>query len=113
MKGRRFSEGLHQAIEAKENVRIKKENKTIATITFQNLFRLYHKLSGMTGTAMTEEAEFKGIYNLDVVEIPTNEEMIRIDEPDKIYLTMDRKFKAVVQDIKSCYEKASPFLWAQ
>ena len=110
MKGRRFSEGLRQAIEAKENVRIKKENKTIATITFQNLFRLYHKLSGMTGTAMTEEAEFKGIYNLDVVEIPTNEEMIRIDEPDKIYLTMDRKFKAVVQDIKSCYEKGQPVL---
>ncbi|MGB4033811.1 MAG: SEC-C metal-binding domain-containing protein, partial [Christensenellales bacterium] len=110
MAGRRFSEGLHQAIEAKENVRIKKESKTIATITFQNLFRMYNKLSGMTGTAMTEEAEFKGIYNLDVVEIPTHEEMIRVDEPDKIYLNLERKYAAVIDEIVSTYEKGQPIL---
>lgn len=110
MAGRRFSEGLHQAIEAKENVKIKKENKTIATITFQNLFRLYNKLSGMTGTAMTEEAEFKGIYNLDVVEIPTNLDMIRIDEPDRIYLSMEKKYQQVVEEIKKTYEKGQPIL---
>ncbi len=110
MAGRRFSEGLHQAIEAKENVRIKKENKTIATITFQNLFRQYNKLSGMTGTAMTEEAEFKGIYNLDVVVIPTHLDMIRVDEPDKIYLTMDKKYEKVVEEIKKVYETRQPLL---
>lgn len=110
MAGRRYSEGLHQAIEAKENVRVKKENKTIATITFQNLFRLYNKLSGMTGTAMTEEAEFKGIYSLDVVEIPTNMEMIREDEADKIYLTSEKKFEAVIEEIERVYEKKQPIL---
>lgn len=110
MAGRRYSEGLHQAIEAKENVKIKKENKTIATITFQNLFRLYKKLSGMTGTAMTEEAEFKGIYKLDVVEIPTNMDMIRDDEADKIYLTLEKKFEAVVEEVVKVHEKGQPIL---
>ena len=110
MEGRRFSDGLHQAIEAKEKVRIKRESRTVATITFQNLFRLYNKLSGMTGTAMTEEAEFKGIYNLDVVEIPTNHEMIRVDEPDKVFATKDGKFKAVVEEVKAIYEKKQPVL---
>ena len=110
MEGRRYSDGLHQAIEAKENVRIKKENRTIATITFQNLFRLYDKLSGMTGTAMTEEAEFKGIYNLDVVEIPTNLEMIRDDQPDKVFATKDIKYKAVIREIEEVHEKGQPIL---
>lgn len=110
MAGRRFSEGLHQAIEAKENVRIKKESKTIATITFQNLFRLYKKLSGMTGTAMTEEAEFMGIYNLDVIEVPTNLDMIRDDEADRIYLTLERKYRAVIEEITNTHEKGQPIL---
>ena len=110
MAGRRYSEGLHQAIEAKENVRIKRENRTIATITFQNLFRLYSKLSGMTGTALTEEAEFKGIYNLDVVEIPTNKEMIRVDEPDKIFATKEGKYKAVIEEIEQIYKTGQPVL---
>ena len=110
MEGRRFSDGLHQAIEAKEKVRIKRESRTVATITFQNLFRLYNKLSGMTGTAMTEEAEFKGIYNLDVVEIPTNHAMIRVDEPDKVFATKDAKFKAVVEEVKQTYKKQQPVL---
>ena len=110
MEGRRFSDGLHQAIEAKERVRIKRESRTIATITFQNLFRLYNKLSGMTGTALTEEAEFKGIYNLDVVEIPTNHEMIREDEPDKVFATKAAKFKAVVDEIIKVHEKRQPVL---
>lgn len=110
MEGRRFSDGLHQAIEAKERVRIKRESRTIATITFQNLFRLYDKLSGMTGTALTEEAEFKGIYNLDVVEIPTNHEMIREDEPDKVFATKAAKFKAVVDEIIKVHEKRQPVL---
>lgn len=110
MVGRRYSEGLHQSIEAKEGVRIREENMTIATITFQNLFRLYGKLSGMTGTAMTEEAEFKGIYNLDVVEIPTNLPMVRKDEPDKIYATEEQKFKAVVDEIVKTHETGQPIL---
>lgn len=110
MVGRRFSDGLHQAIEAKEKVKIKRESRTIATITFQNLFRLYDKLSGMTGTALTEEAEFKGIYNLDVVEIPTNHEMIREDEPDVIFATKAGKFKAVVDEIQKIYERKQPVL---
>lgn len=110
MAGRRYSEGLHQAIEAKENVRIKRENRTIATITFQNLFRLYNKLSGMTGTAMTEEAEFKGIYNLDVVEIPTNMEMIRNDEPDKIFISKEAKYNAVIEEILKIHETGQPVL---
>lgn len=110
MAGRRYSEGLHQAIEAKENVVIKRENRTIATITFQNLFRLYNKLSGMTGTAMTEEAEFKGIYNLDVVEIPTNLDMIREDEPDKIFATLEAKYNNVIEEIIATHEKGQPIL---
>lgn len=110
MVGRRYSEGLHQSIEAKEGVRIREENMTIATITFQNLFRLYGKLSGMTGTAMTEEAEFKGIYNLDVVEIPTNLPMVRKDESDKIYATEEQKFKAVVDEIVKTHETGQPIL---
>ncbi len=110
MEGRRFSDGLHQAIEAKERVRIKRESRTVATITFQNLFRLYDKLSGMTGTALTEEAEFKGIYNLDVVEIPTNHEMIREDEPDKVFATKNAKFKAVIDEIVKVHEKGQPVL---
>ncbi len=110
MEGRRYSEGLHQAIEAKENVQIRRENRTIATITFQNLFRMYKKLSGMTGTAMTEEAEFKGIYNLDVVEIPTHMPMIREDEPDKIFGGAAAKFNAVVDEIAGLNKKGQPVL---
>ncbi|MDR2267359.1 MAG: preprotein translocase subunit SecA [Christensenellaceae bacterium] len=110
MAGRRYSDGLHQAIEAKENVKVNKENKTIATITFQNYFRLYQKLSGMTGTAITEEAEFNGIYNLDVVPIPTNLPCVREDEPDKIYLTKDKKFKFIIEDIKESHSHGQPVL---
>ncbi|MCL2751518.1 MAG: preprotein translocase subunit SecA [Firmicutes bacterium] len=110
MIGRRYSEGLHQAIEAKENVRIQNENKTMATITFQNYFRLYKKLSGMTGTAKTEESEFNGIYGLDVVQIPTNLPMIRVDENDKVYTTVAGKTRAIVEDIKECYERGQPVL---
>ena len=110
MYGRRYNNGLHQAIEAKENVKIADESKTLATITFQNYFRMYEKLSGMTGTAMTEEEEFEEIYRLDVIEIPTNKPMIRIDKPDVIYKTAEGKFRAVVKDIKACYEKGQPVL---
>ncbi|MBO5774171.1 MAG: preprotein translocase subunit SecA, partial [Clostridia bacterium] len=110
MIGRRYSEGLHQAIEAKENVKIKRESVTIATITFQNYFRMYKKLSGMTGTAFTEEAEFRGIYNLDVVQIPSNREVIRIDEPDKVYAKREDKIAAVIEDVKECYEFGQPVL---
>lgn len=110
MAGRRYSEGLHQAIEAKENVTIKRENRTIATITFQNYFRLYRKLSGMTGTAVTEEAEFRGIYNLDVVPIPTNLACIREDEADKVYLTKDKKYQYIVEDIAETHKKGQPVL---
>ena len=110
MVGRRYSEGLHQAIEAKEHVRIQSENKTMATITFQNFFRLYPKLSGMTGTAKTEETEFKGIYNLDVVTIPTNKPNARIDENDVIYKTVKAKLDAVVADITDCYMRGQPVL---
>ncbi len=110
MAGRRYSEGLHQAIEAKEGVRIRRENRTIATITFQNFFRLYGKLSGMTGTAKTEEPEFKGIYNLDVVVIPTHLPMIRKDEPDKIYATMDAKYQAVIEEVKKTHATGQPIL---
>ena len=110
MPGRRFNEGLHQAIEAKENVKIKDENKTLATITFQNYFRLYNKLSGMTGTAKTEEAEFNGIYNLDVVVIPTNKPIKRQDKPDVIYTTQEGKFKAVVKEIIAIHETGRPIL---
>lgn len=110
MVGRRYSDGLHQAIEAKEHVNVRAENKTMATITFQNYFRLYSKLSGMTGTAKTEETEFKGIYNLDVVTIPTNKPNARIDENDVVYKTVAAKLNAVVDDITSCYQKGQPVL---
>ncbi|MCL2631233.1 MAG: preprotein translocase subunit SecA [Firmicutes bacterium] len=110
MIGRRYSEGLHQAIEAKEKVSVKNEDKTIATITFQNYFRLYSKLSGMTGTAMTEEGEFKGIYSLDVVPIPTNRANIRVDEPDKVYITKQAKYKHVVEDIIESFKRGQPVL---
>lgn len=110
MQGRRFSDGLHQAIEAKEGVKIKDENKTLATITFQNYFRLYKKLSGMTGTAKTEEAEFNGIYKLDVIKIPTNKPCVRIDEPDIIYRTEKGKINAIVEEIKERHEKGQPVL---
>ena len=110
MPGRRYSDGLHQAIEAKENVKIQKESKTLATITFQNYFRLYNKLSGMTGTALTEETEFREIYTLDVVEIPTNKPMIRKDHPDSVYMTVEAKYKAICEKIKECHEKGQPVL---
>ena len=110
MYGRRYNNGLHQAIEAKEHVKIADESKTLATITFQNYFRMYDKLSGMTGTAMTEEAEFEEIYNLDVVEIPTNKPMIRKDENDVIYKNENAKFKAIVRSIKESHEKGQPVL---
>ncbi len=110
MPGRRYSDGLHQAIEAKEGVKVEKESKTLATITFQNFFRLYNKLSGMTGTALTEEAEFQEIYNLDVVEVPTNKPVARIDYPDSVYKTENGKFHAVIEKIKECHEKGQPVL---
>ena len=110
MLGRRYSEGLHQAIEAKEGVKVERESKTLATITFQNYFRLYDKLSGMTGTAMTESAEFQEIYSLDVVAIPTNKPMIREDEPDVLYKTEKAKFNAIIEQILECHEKGQPVL---
>ncbi len=110
MYGRRYNEGLHQAIEAKEGVKIADESKTLATITFQNFFRLYGKLSGMTGTAMTEDMEFRDIYNLDIVEIPTNKPLIRNDLPDVIYKTEKAKFNAVIEKIIECHEKNQPVL---
>ncbi|MHB1152773.1 MAG: preprotein translocase subunit SecA [Eubacteriales bacterium] len=110
MPGRRYSDGLHQAIEAKEHVKIEKENKTLATITFQNYFRMYKKLSGMTGTALTEENEFREIYNLDVVSIPTNMPMIREDHPDVVYKNQKGKYNAIVDQIITCHEKGQPVL---
>ncbi len=110
MPGRRWSDGLHQAIEAKEGVRIERENQTLATITFQNYFRMYEKLAGMTGTAETEATEFKEIYNLDVVVIPTNKPMIRIDYPDVVYRTEAEKFKAVVEEIVELHKQGRPVL---
>ena len=110
MIGRRYNEGLHQAIEAKEGVTVARESKTLATITFQNFFRLYQKLSGMTGTAMTEEGEFQEIYNLDVVEIPTNKPVIREDYTDVVYKTEKAKFNAVIEQIQECHEKGQPVL---
>ncbi len=110
MPGRRYSDGLHQAIEAKEHVKIEKENKTLATITFQNYFRMYEKLSGMTGTALTEETEFREIYSLDVVEIPTNMPMIRKDHPDVVYKNQRGKYNAIVDQIIECHEKGQPVL---
>ena len=110
MPGRRFSDGLHQAIEAKEGVVIQKENRTLATITFQNYFRMYRKLSGMTGTALTEEEEFRDIYSLDVVEVPTNRPMIREDHDDVVYKSTAGKYRAVVAQVMHCYEKGQPVL---
>ncbi|WP_439443558.1 preprotein translocase subunit SecA [Listeria aquatica] len=110
MKGRRFSEGLHQALEAKENVTIQNESKTMATITFQNYFRMYKKLAGMTGTAKTEEEEFRDIYNMRVIEIPTNRPIVRDDRPDLIYTTIDAKFDAVANDIAERHAKGQPVL---
>lgn len=110
MPGRRYSNGLHQAIEAKERVKIEKENKTLATITFQNYFRMYEKLSGMTGTALTEEMEFHEIYGLDVIEVPTNKPMIRIDHPDAVYKSVKGKYDAIVRQVLACHEKGQPVL---
>ena len=110
MFGRRYSAGLHQAIEAKEHVSVNSENKTLATITFQNYFRLYGKLSGMTGTAMTEQEEFGTIYNLDIIEIPTNRPVARVDHHDAVYKTMEGKYRAVIAQVKECHEKGQPVL---
>ncbi|MBO4570065.1 MAG: DEAD/DEAH box helicase, partial [Clostridia bacterium] len=110
MLGRRYSDGLHQAIEAKENVKVNAENKTIATITLQNLFKMYSKLSGMTGTAKTEESEFKTIYGLDVVVIPTNKPVIRIDKNDKFYFSHDAKIRGIVEEVQSSYNVGQPVL---
>ena len=110
MKGRAFSDGLHQALEAKEGVTIRQETKTLATITFQNLFRMYKKLSGMTGTAKTEEEEFRNIYNMFVIVIPTNRDVIRDDQPDLVYATKQGKFKALVDEIEARYKKGQPVL---
>jgi len=110
MYGRRYNEGLHQAIEAKEGVKIENESKTLATITFQNYFRLYKKLSGMTGTALTERSEFMEIYNLDVVESPTNKPMIRVNHPDMVYKTVQAKYNAIIDQILACHEKGQPVL---
>ena len=110
MFGRRYNEGLHQAIEAKEGVKVARESKTLATITFQNFFRLYHKLSGMTGTAKTEEAEFNQIYHLDVVEIPTNKPVVRVDYPDVIYKSEQGKYRAIIEQIRECHQRQQPVL---
>ena len=110
MYGRRYNEGLHQAIEAKEKVTVAGESKTLATITFQNFFRLYDKLSGMTGTALTEEEEFASIYRLDVVEIPTNKPVVRMDQPDVVYKTEAGKFRAIIEQVRACHEKGQPVL---
>ena len=110
MYGRRYNEGLHQAIEAKEHVTVARESKTLATITFQNYFRLYDKLSGMTGTAMTEEEEFGTIYSLDIVEIPTNKPLARIDQPDVVYKTEAGKYRAIIKQIEECHQKGQPVL---
>ena len=110
MFGRRYSEGLHQAIEAKEHLSIQRESKTLATITFQNYFRLYRKLSGMTGTALTEEEEFATIYALDIIEIPTNRPIARIDNEDSVYKTENGKYRAVIQQVKACHAKGQPVL---
>src|SRR5207253_296383 len=110
MKGRRWSDGLHQAVEAKEGVKIEKENQTLATITLQNYFRLYEKLSGMTGTAETEAAEFQSTYKLDVIVIPTHMPMVRSDFSDMIYRTLPEKWDAVVEEIKDCHDRGQPVL---
>ena len=110
MEGRRYSDGLHQAIEAKEGVKIQRESKTLATITFQNYFRMYAKLSGMTGTALTEENEFREIYNLDVIVIPTNRPVQRIDKSDMVYKNESGKYKAIIEEIVKAHEKNQPVL---
>src|SRR5690625_2597018 len=110
MKGRRYSDGLHQAIESKEGLQVQNESMTLASITFQNFFRMYNKLAGMTGTAKTEEEEFRNIYNMDVIAIPTNKPIIRDDRTDEIYKTMQGKFTAVVEEIKSRYLTGQPVL---
>ena len=110
MMGRRYNDGLHQAIEAKEGVTVARESKTLATITFQNYFRLYKKLSGMTGTALTEEEEFSSTYQLDIVEVPTNKPMIRVDHPDEVYKNTTGKYHAIVRQIVACHEKGQPVL---
>lgn len=110
MDGRRYSDGLHQAIEAKEHVKIEEETKTMANITYQNFFRMYKKLSGMTGTAKTEKEEFREIYNMEVVTIPTNRPILREDRPDLLYPTLESKFKAVVEDIKERHATGQPVL---
>lgn len=110
MEGRRYSDGLHQAIEAKEGVEVKSESKTLATVTFQNYFRMYNKLSGMTGTAKTEEAEFNEIYKMDVVEIPTNKPVARVDEQDRVYVNENAKFNAIVEEIKEIHKTGQPIL---
>jgi preprotein translocase subunit SecA len=110
MEGRRFSEGLHQALEAKEGVRVQHENHVLASITFQNYFRMYPKLAGMTGTAMTEKDEFEAIYNLRVVELPTNLPAVRIDNHDEVYRTTQEKFEAIVRLIEDCRSKEQPVL---
>ncbi len=110
MEGRRYSDGLHQAIEAKEGVRVERESKTLATITYQNYFRMYNKLSGMTGTAQTEENEFREIYGLDVIVIPTHEPIARIDNADVVYKSEKGKFKAIVDEIVERYKKGQPML---
>jgi preprotein translocase subunit SecA len=110
MFGRRYNEGLHQAIEAKEGVEVANESKTLATITFQNYFRLYDKLSGMTGTALTEEEEFGTIYELDIVEIPTNKPLARVDQPDVVYKNVSGKLRAIVEQIETCHAKGQPVL---
>ena len=110
MPGRRFSDGLHQAIEAKENVKVKRESKTLATITFQNFFNMFDKKAGMTGTAQTEEEEFREIYGMDVVVIPTNRPIQRIDQPDSIFKTKKEKLNAIVEQINISYRKGQPVL---
>ena len=110
MEGRRFGEGLHQAIEAKEEVLINHENQTLASITFQNYFRLYPKLAGMTGTAATEADEFAQIYGLDVVQIPTHKDIVREDNDDLIYRTAKAKYDAIIEQVKKCHEKKQPVL---
>ena len=110
MPGRRWSDGLHQAIEAKEGVNVEEENQTLATVTFQNYFRMYKKLSGMTGTADTEAAEFHEIYKLDVTVIPTNKPIKRKDQPDLVYKNEAGKFRAVAEDIEDCHERGQPVL---
>ena len=110
MPGRRYSDGLHQAIEAKEHVKVRRESKTLATITFQNFFNKYAKKAGMTGTALTEEQEFREIYGMDVIEIPTNRPVQRVDLDDAVYMTKKEKFRAVVEEIKKAHAKNQPVL---